>query len=118
MHFFALVAQIVDRPICISGDGGIIVVCRVRPLDSPDCNWRIETPLDDNSVAFLDLRPGATVFVCGRLAIDVREAGGVHWCEFSITIDYVDVIDRGRGPISAVKDRSTRAPEAACVRRP
>jgi hypothetical protein len=67
MHRISLVAHIVDRPSGISGDGGIIVICRVRPLDMPDCNWRIETSLDDNSVALSDLRPRATVFVCGQL---------------------------------------------------
>ena len=45
----ALVAQIVDRPVRIHGDGGILVVCRLRPLDLADCNWRIETPINDVS---------------------------------------------------------------------
>jgi hypothetical protein len=94
----ALVAQIIERPVPILGDGGTVVVCRIRPLDSPDCNWRIETPLDDESAPLLDVRRGATVFIRGELIVESRERHGVWWREFSLTVDRVDVIDRGREP--------------------
>jgi hypothetical protein len=105
MYCITLVAQIVDRPALISGSGGPVVVGRVRPLDSPDCNWRIETPLDDNSVPLLYLRPGATVFLCGEFAVDVRRPRGVKWAEVSLTVDRLGVIDRG-SDLSATTDRS------------
>ena len=93
----ALVAQIVDRPVRIHGDGGILVVCRLRPLDSADCNWRIETPINDVSAPLLDLRPGATIFVQGEFVAESREREGVRWCGFSLTAD-IGVIDRGPSP--------------------
>jgi hypothetical protein len=75
----ALVAHIVERPVPILGDGGVVVVCRIRPLESIEPNWRIETPLDDDSAPLLDLRPGATVFVQGDLITENRKRGGVRW---------------------------------------
>jgi hypothetical protein len=94
----ALVAKIVERPIPILGDCGTVVVCRIRPLDSPDCNWRIETPLNDESATLLEVRPGATVFIRGELVAKSRERHGVRWRELSVTVDRVDVIDPGREP--------------------
>ena len=109
-----LVAQIVDRPTYIHGDGGTVVVCRLRPLDSPDCNWRIETPLNDVSAPLLDLRPGATVFVQGEFVAENREREGFRWREFPLAVDRVVVIDRGREP---ARVSPVRAPERTLTTR-
>ena len=105
--------QIVHRPVLISGSGGPVVVGQVRPLDSPDCNWRIETPLDDNSVPLLELRPGATVFLCGEFAVEVRRPLGVKWAEVSLTVDRLGIIDRGPDPSAATGRLRTMFPSTA-----